>query len=201
MFSVGALVAAAVACPVAGREVRRLLPVGVAIAAAYLPWEVFIRANALGAASTYTFSSLGKPSYLIGHFSRVEVASRALLADLVHVWTLPSAAGLLALICAVLCRRYGLAVLVAAWVGLGFAGLVASYLATTLDVAWQLRTSADRVVGTLAVGTAALSPLLAWEAWRAIRPSLILFLRERTIARGRPDHRGATPYSADRPLG
>jgi hypothetical protein len=95
----------------------------------------------------------------------------------VHVWTLPAAAGLIALGCGLLGRRHGVTVLAVAWAGLGFAGLVASYFATREDVHWQLRTSADRVVGTVAIGSAALSPLLAAEAWRAVKPALLRLVR------------------------
>src|SRR5262249_16249852 len=106
MFAATALVAAAAATPAARRPFRPLLGVAGAVIAGFASWEIFIRANGLGAASTYAWGSVLRPSYVGAHAGRVGVASRALVSDLVHVWSLPAAAGALALLCAFIARRY-----------------------------------------------------------------------------------------------
>jgi hypothetical protein len=161
MFAAASLAAAAAASRLARRRTRSLLPVTGVVLAVYAPWQVFISANGLRAVDTFRFS----PGYLLGHTGRVPQASHALLSNLIHVWTLPSIAGVLAFAAAMLTRRYAVSLFAGVWAALGFAGLVGSYVASTLDLTWQLQTSADRVVGTLAVGIGTLAPLLGWQAW------------------------------------
>ena len=80
--------------------------------------------------------------------------------------------GALALLGAFLTRHYALFVLIAGWAIVGFAGLVASYVASKHDVTWHLETSSDRVVATLATGMLMISPLVGWKVWSLTRPEL-----------------------------
>ena len=56
-------------------------------------------------------------------------------------------------------------VFVVLWGTLAFAALVAVYYASTAPIGWQLTTSADRVVFSLALGLATLARVLAAHAW------------------------------------
>ena len=173
MFSAAAVVAAALAAHVARRPLRPVLLLGAAVIIISLPWQLFVRINDLETSGDLRFSSLFSPSYIAGHADRIETASRTLLSDLADVWALPAVAAVAGVFLALMARRYMLFIFAVVWFGLGFSGLVATYVASTVDFQWHLQTSADRVVGTLAIGLAALSPIMAWTAWLTIRPGLV----------------------------
>lgn len=181
MFAAAGLVAAIGASLVSGRQVRKVLLVAATVVAASAPWQAFIAINALAESRDYDLTSLADPGYLIDNASRFELVSRTLASQLLEVWTLPTVAGALALFGALLARRFALFVLATGWAVIGFAGLVATYVASTQDLTWHLQTSADRVVATLATGAFLLSPLVVWELWGETRPQLERLRRTRLV--------------------
>jgi hypothetical protein len=61
------------------------------------------------------------------------------------------------------------ALFVGLWCALAFSALVGVYFATTAPIGWHLATSVDRVVFSIALGAATVSPLLVARVWELSR--------------------------------
>jgi hypothetical protein len=160
-FALAALLALS---PVAWRRWRELGVAALAVGLILLPWRLFVAAHSLPLVE-YRFRNAFSPGYLSDHADRVGPAARGLADELFSMdWGLLVPLFLLALVTAVLARRYRLAAFAALWAVLAFGGLLLIYWISVIPIDLALVWSADRTVVTIVIGTAALAPLLAGEA-------------------------------------
>jgi hypothetical protein len=149
------------------RRLEPLVLVG-AVAAAILPWKLWLAANDQPLSSQlYSWSKLVHPRYLADRLDRLGFASRTMAGFLFaeSKWLLVLPLVLLAVVLAARLRP-GLALLVVAWLGVGFVGLAAVYWISPLEIHYYVDTSAERVASTLAIFAGTLLPLLVAEATR-----------------------------------
>ncbi len=181
MFAATALLSALAVVFVTDRaRVRRLLLASLCVFAPLVPWRVFVATHDLHDVA-FAPGDTARPGYLVHHADRLWPAARALIEQLTgggYGLLLPALA--LAIAAAIVARRAALAVFVAGWLTLSFAGLLFVYWVSPLSLDWYLANSADRVVLTLVIGGAAIAPLLAGDAWR-------LVLADWRAARAAPD--------------
>jgi hypothetical protein len=160
-FALAALLALA---PFAWRRWRELAVTAGAVVAIVLPWRLFVALRDLPLVE-YRFRDALSPGYLSDHADRVGPAFRGLGDELLSgEWGLLVPLFLVAVVTAVLARRYALAGFAVLWAALSFAGLVVVYWISTIPVELALVWSGDRTIITLVVGAAALVPLLASRA-------------------------------------
>ena len=130
-----------------------------------LPWRLFVSLRDLPLVE-YRFRDAVSPAYLSDHSDRVGPAVRGLGGELLSGdWGLLVPLFLVAVVAAVLARRYALAGFAVLWTALAFCGLVLVYWISTIPVDLALVWSGDRTIVTVVVGAAALAPLLAGAAW------------------------------------
>ena len=163
-FALAALLALA---PFAWRRWRELAVAAGAVVAIVLPWRLFVALRDLPLVE-YRFRDALSPGYLSDHSDRVGPSVRGLGDHLLSgEWGLLVPLFLVAVVAAVLARRYALAGFAALWATLSFVGLVVVYWISTIPIELALVWSGDRTIITLVVGAAALVPLLAERASRA----------------------------------
>jgi hypothetical protein len=158
--------AAYVALLLAARRGRRpLLVSALAVEAALLPWQVWTRAHHIESDTL-----LGTNAFDVDHPGIGPLALHALLdrALSLHQWPLLLPLFLLAVAAAAGSR---LAVFAWAWALVSLAALSWIYVVTPLEWSNLFAFSGDRVIDSLVVGAAALTPLLAAEAVSTIRRS------------------------------
>ncbi len=180
LFVLAAFVAVALALLVARRR-SDLRPLGLALAgtvAIWAPWRLYVAFHHLPS-TDYDLGSALQPTFLDRQFSRVGPSTRALWNQIdLGVPVLLVLAGVAA---ALLVGRFALALAIATWCVLSFAGLVGIFWISVVGLDWQIATAADRVTTTILVGGIAAAALGAGEA-----------LREHVIA-------GAHPVTRDAP--
>lgn len=162
--------AAFVSLLVVARGRRRAVAVSAGVCAlVFAPWRAYITVYDLGAPD-YDLSSSFDVPWVIDRLDRAPVAARGLF----HEARDPRQFGLLlalavaATVLAFVLARRPLALLAAGFGVLSFAGLTWIYVLTPNDVDFYLRTNANRIVVSLVVGLAALTPLLVEESVRAL---------------------------------
>lgn len=161
-FALAALLALA---PFTWSRRRELAVAAAAVIAIVLPWRLFVALRDLPLVE-YSFRDAVSPAYLSDHSDRVGPAVRGLGGELLSGdWGLLVPLFLVAVVAAVLARRYALAGFAALWTVLAFCGLVLVYWISTIPVDLALVWSGDRTIVTVVVGAAALAPLLAGAAW------------------------------------
>jgi hypothetical protein len=161
-FALAALLALA---PFAWSRRRELGVAAAAVVAIVLPWRLFVSLRDLPLVE-YRFRDAVSPAYLSDHSDRVGPAVRGLGGELFSGdWGLLVPLFLVAVVAAVLARRYALAGFAVVWTALAFCGLVLVYWISTIPVDLALVWSGDRTIVTIVVGAAALAPLLAGAAW------------------------------------
>jgi hypothetical protein len=141
-----------------------LAPVGLL---AVLPWKLWLSAHDLPQTTEFYYRDLFDPGYLNARLDRLGTALEEVPGYLLSPdrWLL---AVPLVLVAAALVvgRRRGLALLAAGVVVAGFVGQTVIYWIGRPPIDWFIETSADRTLGTLAVFSASLLPLLLAEAFR-----------------------------------
>jgi hypothetical protein len=169
LLLVVALVAAAL-CerPRRVRPVLALLPVPILAA---IPWQLYLHLDHVEYSPDYRVGDVVRLSYLSARTHRLGAALEQLpgYALSFDAWLLLVPVGLL-LALLVLRRRPSLGVLLLVVVGAGYLGLASVYWVSTLPLQWYIDTSAERVVGSLVLVCAALTPLLAGELLRDDAP-------------------------------
>jgi hypothetical protein len=184
LFALCALVAAGIALLEGDR--RRLRPLGLAaliVLAVMLPWRLWVVMHP--APTDYRFSSLLDPSYLSDHVDRVRISFSALRDQLTSgSWGSFSSLLVVGAVCAAIARRFELLAFGAAFLMLGFAGLLTTYWVAVADLGFLLSTSSYRVVDTLVVSSVVLAAIGAGEAWRLVPWS---FRRARPTGDDTPD--------------
>jgi hypothetical protein len=168
----GLLFAVAVYVPLftTARGRRRPIVVSAAVVALlYAPWRVFTIVHDLDTPD-YEFSWSLKLPWIASRIDRVQTGANGLLEQALDVRQfgfllgLGLAATVLAL--ALGLRRLGL--LAAGFAAISFVGLTWIYVLTTSDLPSYLKSNAYRVVMSLVVGLAALTPLIVEECARAL---------------------------------
>jgi hypothetical protein len=161
-FALAALLALA---PFAWERRRELGLAAAAVVAIVLPWRLFVSLRDLPLVE-YRFRDALSTGYLSDHSDRVGPAVRGLGSELLSGdWGLLVPLFLVAVVAAVLGRRYALAGFAVLWTLLAFGGLVLVYWISTIPIDLALVWSGDRTIVTVVVGAAALAPLLAGAAW------------------------------------
>lgn len=169
LFALAALVAAAVALLADGRRNRLgyLLPAALGVAAAVIPWRLFVAAHGLHS-NDFDLGRLVDPAYLAHHASRAGPAAHALLTEVSgRGWGYAALLVGLGLAAGLAVRARALVAFTATWLALSFGGLVVVYWISHTDLTWQLQTSAGRVVASLVAGGVVLAATLAGEAYVA----------------------------------
>jgi hypothetical protein len=164
LFALAAFAAAAAASGRASVLVRICLAALGALAI-LLPWRLFLALHDLRNPE-YTLADLLDPGYLADHADRVGPAARELAEQLAAGrWALIVPLALTGIASALLAGRYRLALFAVLWPGLAFVGLVGIYWISVVPVELTLTWTAERVVTSLVLASAALAPLLVAEAW------------------------------------
>jgi Dolichyl-phosphate-mannose-protein mannosyltransferase len=185
----GSMFAAAALLPLlvylAARDRRRflsLLGAAGAVAAILVPWRIFTSLNHLTAGDIH-FSNALHPELLSAHASRVAPTVQSLVDEIgATSWGLLVPLTALGVLAAFVAGRSALVWFAATWLLLSFAGLVLVYWISSLPLDWYLGTSAYRIVATLVIGGASLTPLLAADAWAESKTTLHGLRRTRTQA-------------------
>jgi hypothetical protein len=169
LFFAAAVLACAAVLAVgrADRLPRLALAAGAALAI-LAPWRIYLAAHDLRNPE-YSLSDLLRPGYLADHADRVSPTVSELWSQIWSSgWALLAPLALAAVWAAILAARYRVAAFALAWPVLAFLGLTAIYWISVVPIKLTLTWTADRIVASLVVGSVALVPLLAGEAWRVV---------------------------------
>jgi hypothetical protein len=164
LFVLAAIVAAAVLVHRLGRPLRELAVFAACVLVVPALWAFVDRLNGPGAKNVHT-EALLDPGYLVEAADRIPISGQRLVTEIVEGWPLACLGAGLALGAACVARRWHSALFVALWVVLSLVGLVGTYTLSTSPLDWHLTTSADRVVFSIALTAATVSPLLIGLAW------------------------------------
>jgi hypothetical protein len=179
LFTAAALVAAVAAWR------RELLWATLGVGLIYAPWRIYVAVHHLQNPE-YNLGDALDPSFLADRSERFRPALSGVWHQLWSSgwgWLVPFA--LLALAAALLGRRWRLSAFAATWAILSFLGIVLVFWISVVPIELTLRWAAYRIVASLVLGSAALAPLLAGEAWRTTRIRANSSARS-TSARARP---------------
>lgn len=167
LFALAAILAA---LSVGGRgHLRGTLLAGAGVALLLLPWRIFTAVHHLKNPE-YSLGDAVSPAYLYDHADRLGAALRSVSGHAFSLdWGLLVPFGLAAIAVAFVSGRTRLAVFASVWTLLSFAGIVLVFWISVVPVELTLRWAAYRTVASLVVGLAALAPLLAGDAFSAIR--------------------------------
>jgi hypothetical protein len=157
------VVAAYAGLVLATRRWRPVLASLVAVELALLPWQLFLAIHRIHSTTLLSLHSLD-----VRHPGIGPLALHALLDETfsIHAWTLLLPLFLVAVLAAAGSR---LAVFAWAWAIISLAGLTWIYVVSTTEWSNYFAYSGSRVVDSVLVGAAALTPLLAAEAARIAR--------------------------------
>ena len=162
-------------CYLGARDRRRALPLlaaAGAVVAVLLPWRIFTSIHHLSTGDIH-FSDALQPSLLSAHGGRIAPSAHALVSQIgVARWGLLVPLTAVGVLAAFVGGRAVLGWFAVSWLLLSFSGLVLVYWISSLPLHWYLATSAFRIVATLVVGGAALTPLLAAQAWTGSKAAL-----------------------------
>jgi hypothetical protein len=164
LFAVCAVASALAVARGFGRSVRSSAVFGIGVLAVPIAWRVVDRLNGPGAENIET-AAFTDPGYAADAADRIPAAADRLLDEIANGWSLAALAVVGALAVACLARLWWHALFVALWAVLGLASLVVVYYAFNAPIDWLLGTSADRVVLSIVLGLATVSPLLVVPAW------------------------------------
>jgi hypothetical protein len=146
------------------RQVKPLLIAAAALAAADLPWRIWLRLNDVHIAE-YSLTNIFDPFYLSDHSDRVGPAIRELLRQ---IWRVPSWSHVVqltvfALVSALVLRRFRPGLFGIVWLVLSFAALVGIYWISTNPLASNLTNSSDRTIESLVITGGLLVPVLLFD--------------------------------------
>ena len=168
LFVLAAVAAAAVVARGFGRSLRSVALLGAGAFAVPVVWMVVDRLNGPGAENVDT-GALVDPGYWAREADRIPTAAGRLVDEIADGWPIASFLALLAICAALAARLWWEALFVGLWSGLAFSALVAVYFTSTAPIGWHLATSADRVVFSIVLGAATVSPVLAARVWEVPR--------------------------------
>jgi hypothetical protein len=164
------LIAVLLALTARGRRVRAPLAIALAAIVAIVPWKLWLNAHDVPRTPAYDTHDLVRPSYLADRIGRLGISLHE-VPPYFFSWSAWLVAVPLAIaLAAVLVRsRRPVGAFALAAIGVAVVGNIIVYWVSTFPIHWYIRTSADRTSSTVAVFCAALTPLLAAEAFRARR--------------------------------
>ena len=151
-----------------GRSLRSVAWLATGVLAVPAAWMVVDRLNGPGAQNV-DVGSLVHPGFWLDVGDRIPTTAWRLVAEIAEGWPLAALLALTAIGAALASRLWWEAVFVGLWSGLAFSALVAVYFANTAPIDWLLATSADRVVFSIVLAAATVSPVLAARAWEVSR--------------------------------
>jgi hypothetical protein len=149
----------------AGRDWRSRMPQALgatgALVAVLLPWRVYCAAYSLST-SDYDLRNITNVTYLREHEDRLHPVIHELWRQVTagDKWGLVVPAVGLAVLSALLARRWRVATFAVVWLLLAFVGLVLVYWVSTLPTANNLTNSSFRTMVSLVIGGGVLVPLL-----------------------------------------
>jgi hypothetical protein len=147
----------------------QLLAAAGAVGATLLPWRIFSSVHHLTTGGIQLSGALS-PNLLASHAGRVAPSAHALAAQIaVTRWGLLVPLVAVGVLAGLLARRRLAVWFALAWLVLSFCGLLVVYWISSLPLDWYLGTSAYRIVATLVIGGASLTPLLAADVWDELR--------------------------------
>jgi hypothetical protein len=168
------------------RRALQLLAAAGAVVAVLLPWRIFTSVHHLTTGDVH-FSGALRPGLLSTHAGRIAPSAHALVAQVgLARWGLLVPLTAVGVLAALIAGRSLLGWFAIAWLLLSFAGLVLVYWISSLPLQWYLDTTTERIVATLVIGGAALTPLLAADAWVESKAALRRLRTMRTPA-GEPE--------------
>ncbi len=168
LFALAAVTAAAVVARGLRRSLRSVALLGVGVFAVPVAWMVVDRLNGPGAQNV-DVGMVVHPGYWLAEGDRIPTAAWRLVDEIAEGWPLAALLALTAIGAALAARRWWEALFVGLWSGLAFSALVAVYFTSTAPIGWHLATSADRVVFSIVLGAATVSPVLAARVWEVSR--------------------------------
>ena len=168
LFALAAVATAAVVARGFGRSLRSVALLGAGAFAVPVAWMVVDRLNGPGAQNVDT-GALVDPGYWVREADRIPTAAGRIVDEIADGWPVASLLALVAIGAALAARLWWEALFVGLWCALAFSALVGVYFATTAPIDWHLATSADRVVFSIALGAATVSPVLVGRVWELSR--------------------------------
>jgi len=154
------------------RRALRLLAAAGAVVAVLLPWRIFTSVHHLSTGDIH-FSDALRPGLLSAHAGRIAPSAHALAGQVgVAKWGLLVPVTAVGVLAAFVGGRAVLGWFAVSWMVLSSSCLVLVYWISSLPLHWYLATSDYRIVATLVVGGAALTPLLAADAWAGSKAAL-----------------------------
>ena len=168
LFALAAVATAAVVARGFGRSLRSVALLGAGAFAVPVVWMVVDRLNGPGAQNVDT-GALVDPGYWVREADRIPTAAGRIVDEIADGWPVASLLALVAIGAALAARLWWEALFVGLWCALAFSALVGVYFATTAPIDWHLATSADRVVFSIALGAATVSPVLVGRVWELSR--------------------------------
>jgi hypothetical protein len=148
---------------VSHRPLRPLIVAGLAALAPCTAWLVFVRARGFDS-GPYEPSRLVDVDFLAAEGGRFTRSAGWMLSALVDDWLVAVVLFGCAAAIALTSRRNQGSLFLLVWAWLSFVGLATTYLVSTADIDWHLRTSADRVVMTIGLAALVSVPILVVDA-------------------------------------
>jgi hypothetical protein len=147
-----------------GGQVRPLLIAAAAVAAADLPWRIWLQVEDVHIAE-YSLANLVDPFYLAKHADRVGPVVHELGRQIWRVtsWSHVVELTLFALVSAIVLGRFRPALFAIAWLMLSFAALVDIYWISTNPLTSHLSNSSDRTIVSLVIAGGLLVPVLLFD--------------------------------------
>ena len=190
LFALAAVATAAVVARGFGRSLRSVALLGAGAFAVPVVWMVVDRLNGPGAQNV-DMGALVDPGYWVREADRIPTAAGRIVDEIADGWPVASLLALVAIGAALAARLWWEALFVGLWCALAFSALVGVYFATTAPIDWHLATSADRVVFSIALGAATVSPVLVARVWELSRRRADETLA--AVANERPGGGGGVP--------
>jgi hypothetical protein len=145
-------------------QVRPLLIAAAAVAAADLPWRIWLQVNDVHIAE-YSLANLFDPFYLSKHADRVGPVVHELARQIWRVtsWSHVVELTVFALVSALVLGRFRPALFAIGWLLLSFAALVDIYWISTNPLTSHLSNSSDRTIVSLVIAGGLLVPVLLFD--------------------------------------
>jgi hypothetical protein len=145
-------------------QVKPLLIAAGAVAAADLPWRIWLQVNDVHIAE-YSLANLFDPVYLSEHSDRVGPVVHELVRQIWRVtsWSHVVELTVFALVSALVLGRFRPALFAISWLLLSFAALVDIYWISTNPLTSHLANSSDRTIVSLVIAGGLLVPVLLFD--------------------------------------
>ena len=174
LFSVALLLVTGVIAGLRGRAWRQPALALAGVVLAILPWRLHLAFAGVGN-TDYAVSDLLDPGLLASRSARPLAAGERLVHDIVWAWQGLSWLALAAIVAAIVVGRLWEPALTAAWMVLSLTGLILIYSISGWPIQLHLDTSAGRVVASVVVGAAMVSPIFLTQALDSVGAQRLWF--------------------------